>query len=110
MKKTILAVLMLVTLAPALALAKPGLNKKFVANYPNAKKLAAISCMVCHDNEDSYSLNTYGMDLQKTMKTGLSFVAIEGLDSDGDGFTNIEEIKADVAPGDKAAAPDHHAE
>ncbi len=59
------------------------------------------NCTLCHPGGDTGSLNGYG---NAYSKAGRSFTAIEGLDSDGDGYTNIQEIAAKTYPGD---ATDH---
>lgn len=60
----------------------------------------ALDCTLCHNSDES--LNAYGLDLQAAE---LDFVAIENVDSDGDGRTNIEEIGKDCSnPGDPVSA------
>ncbi|MDD5474151.1 MAG: DUF5667 domain-containing protein [Candidatus Methanoperedens sp.] len=59
------------------------------------------SCGVCHvAPAGGGGLNPYG----KAFKDAGSFAAIESLDSDGDGFTNIAESNARTFPGN----PDDH--
>ena len=53
-------------------------------------------CSTCHISNTNFNLNPYGADF---LNAG-SFEAIESLDSDGDGFTNIAEITALTFPGD----------
>lgn len=57
------------------------------------------SCMTCHTSQagGAENLNPYGSDFAKNNH---DFGAAEGLDSDGDGFKNIDEIKAETFPGD----------
>ena len=58
------------------------------------------SCITCHRGADgSGGLNPYGRDFNG------SYTAIENIDSDGDGFTNIEEILVDAFPGDASSTP-----
>jgi hypothetical protein len=59
------------------------------------------SCSTCHTSNIP-ALNPYGTDLQNN---GNNFQAIENLDSDGDGFTNIQEIRAGTLPGDPTSHP-----
>lgn len=62
------------------------------------------SCMTCHSSStpSKENLNPYGMDFAKS---GYNFGGIEQLDSDGDGFKNIDEIKALTFPGDPRSNP-----
>lgn len=58
------------------------------------------SCSLCHTSVPS--LNSYGSDWTTN---GKNFGAIEGRDSDGDGFSNIQEIQARTMPGDAGSQP-----
>ena len=63
------------------------------AAYPDAcAELTAASndCTMCHVN--GFDLNTYASDYSG------DWTAIEGLDSDGDGRTNIQEIEDCTEP------------
>lgn len=64
------------------------------------------SCMTCHTSESggAQNMNPYGADFGKH---GHDFGGIESLDSDGDGFTNVDEIRAGTFPGDRSEDPDH---
>jgi hypothetical protein len=57
------------------------------------------SCQTCHTTPagGAENVNPYGQDFAKNNH---DFAAVEGLDSDGDGFSNIDEIKAETFPGD----------
>lgn len=79
--------------------AKMGIKKKFAAAYP---KSTLTDCMTCHVEENEYTLNSYGTDLNDN---GLNFKAVEALDSDTDGATNIAEINAGTNPGDMSSVP-----
>lgn len=59
------------------------------------------TCDLCHSGSNGGSLNPYGRAYSNTM----SFTGIEGQDSDGDGFTNLEEINALTFPGDPTDYP-----
>jgi hypothetical protein len=79
------------------ATAKPeylqGFNKKY-----GTQGTKLDSCNTCHTtSQDADHLNPYGVDFRKANH---DYGAIEGLDSDGDGFKNIDEIKAGTFPGD----------
>jgi hypothetical protein len=58
------------------------------------------SCTLCHPSVPS--LNAYGTAYAGA---GHGFAAIESADSDGDGFTNIAEIRALAFPGNAADKP-----
>ena len=70
-------------------------------------------CGVCHaDPAGGGALNPYGKDVKSFLKAaGGKPLSAEGLhaldakDSDGDGFANIDEFKADTLPGDAASHP-----
>lgn len=63
-------------------------------------------CEMCHSGT---KLNPFGSDFAKYWKKDKnierSFTFIEDKDSDGDGFSNIVEIKAMTLPGDKIDFP-----
>ena len=62
------------------------------------------SCITCHTSATGSggTLNSYGIDW---LINSRSFAAIEGLDSDSDGFDNLAEILADSNPGDASSIP-----
>jgi uncharacterized protein YndB with AHSA1/START domain len=61
------------------------------------------SCITCHNQTNGKGgENGYGTAYKNS---GRDFVAIEPLDSDGDGFSNIEEISAGFFPGDPSSKP-----
>ncbi len=79
------------------ATAKPeylqGFNKKY-----GTQGTKLDSCNTCHTtSQDADHLNPYGQDFRKANH---DYGAIEGLDSDGDSFKNIDEINAGTFPGD----------
>ena len=57
----------------------------------------SYGCNLCH-TANPPARNPYGAELVLPV-TGPQLIAIEGLDSDGDGFTNIQEINARRLPG-----------
>jgi len=63
-------------------------------------------CELCHFG---VKLNNYGQDFKKEWEISRdiaqSFKAVENLDSDKDGFINLDEIKAMTLPGDKTNFP-----
>ena len=61
------------------------------------------SCITCHvDLYGDGGLNPYGNHWKAY---GRNFAAVESLDSDSDGFSNIDEIIADTWPGDAGSTP-----
>lgn len=88
--------------------AKPEYLEKFLSAYqPYAKALEARSCASCHVSESDYGLNPYGKQIaQKKIASGQKGLSVailrqvEPLDADGDGVSNLEEIKASTNPGD----------
>jgi hypothetical protein len=61
------------------------------------------SCITCHTRADGRGgENDYGRDYGNN---GHSFPAIEGRDSDNDGFTNIQGITAGYFPGNAGSKP-----
>ena len=65
------------------------------------------SCDTCHITKADR--NPYGADMDAEMLAGATdeqaLINIEPLDSDGDGYTNIDEINALTLPGDAADYP-----
>ncbi|MFN8578579.1 MAG: hypothetical protein U0354_17255 [Candidatus Sericytochromatia bacterium] len=63
-------------------------------------------CEMCHSGT---KLNPFGEDFAKYWRKDKniekSFIMVEDKDSDGDGFSNITEIKAMTLPGDKIDFP-----
>lgn len=66
------------------------------------------TCQTCHTGAsgNKNNVNPYGTDWAGA---GYDFAAVEGADSDGDGFSNIDEINAETFPGDPADNPDTQA-
>lgn len=86
--------------------------KTFDTTYKIEKtsKLGKAGCALCHTTAKGGKLNPYGEDLKKvltaakTKKLTAEFLKkVEKLDSDKDGKTNIEEIKAGRYPGVKGS-------
>jgi hypothetical protein len=83
-----------------------GLNaflKDWEAIYPNSASGDA-SCSVCHGTSTA-NLNAYGKDFCVSLGGSVpadvapNIISLEGLDSDMDGSTNLEEILAGSQPG-----------
>lgn len=81
------------------AVAKSGFLGDFNALYGTAGT-PLDSCSLCHPSVPG--LNGYASDWKSN---GKSFAAIEGMDSDGDGFSNLQEIQALTMPGDAGSTP-----
>ena len=81
----------------------PEYQSQFTAKY-DMRGSKLDSCMTCHTTQagGKENLNPYGTDLGAVKG---DFAAIEGKDSDGDGVTNIDEIKAESFPGDPNDKP-----
>ena len=82
--------------------------------YTNSKgKLVSLgSCQWCHysygydaSGNILNTMNAYGKDYHDNGRNAAAITTIEGLDSDGDGFTNTVEIEANRYPGNDADDP-----
>lgn len=100
----VLATLAVLTLSST-GLATLDHQKLFAAKYPDAKALQR--CSTCHvkpiPKKEDHDLNAYGKDVATVLskdKTAIDFAKIESLDSDGDGVSNVDEIKKGTNPGD----------
>ncbi len=70
------------------------------SQYSNIAGTDLGACALCHTA--TFGFNSYGEAYKSSDK---DFVGIENQDSDGDGFTNLEEIMALTFPGDPASMP-----
>jgi hypothetical protein len=100
MKKTFLFAIVLLSL-PGVALATPGIMKRFVKQYPESAGSQLASCRTCHMPVGQDFLNNYATALKEN---GLNFKVIEESDADGDGQTNRQEIEKQQLPGSQAQA------
>ncbi|HEY6073239.1 MAG TPA: Ig-like domain-containing protein [Anaerolineales bacterium] len=89
------------------ALAKGSYLTSFTTKYPATAVSKLNSCNVCHGSGGTSTWNPYGQAIRSTAGADITarITAVEGLDSDGDGFTNIAEITALTYPGDPADKP-----
>ncbi len=84
--------------------ALPGYLSQFQDQYPSSGTSAA-QCRVCHPGPNGGAAwNPYGNDLISAGAAGSaditpSLIAVEGLDSDGNGISNIVEIQKGAQPG-----------
>ncbi|MFQ5712304.1 MAG: thrombospondin type 3 repeat-containing protein [Candidatus Geothermarchaeales archaeon] len=74
-----------------------------IAYVKDVPKPFQTDCTVCHTEQKGGELNNFGLDFKVNDH---SIEAIEDLDSDGDGFTNSEELKAGTYPGDPESHPE----
>jgi hypothetical protein len=80
----------------------------FKAIYPATVGTRIDACLLCHDTATPVApvtLNNYGWAYSLYGRDSMAFTAIEGIDSDGDGYNNIQEINALTFPGDMSDAP-----
>ena len=101
--------------------AQPTAPANFCEAYPDAPACASgeVSCTMCHESPPA--LNLYGEDVSAYLLAdeerplhvddfdaglGEALAAVEPIDSDDDGYTNLEEILAGSAPSDASSAPD----
>ncbi len=80
--------------------AKSSYLAQFISTYPQVAGTRLDSCNTCHTSVPAR--NPYGADFKSH---GHNFQAIEQLDSDGDGYTNLQEIQALTLPGDPNSHP-----
>jgi len=103
---TSLLVFILIVTTLNIAYAKREYTNLFNTEYGTSgtdKGTTLGSCITCHNQIDGKGgENGYGTAYKNS---GRDFVAIEQLDSDGDGFTNIAEISAGFFPGDPSSKP-----
>jgi len=91
----LLVMIVALSLLPISVSAKPEYAKDMPLELKNF-------CVVCHTQASGGPLNVYGQDY---MNNGNNVSAIALLDSDGDGFTNDEELVKGTFPGDSNSYP-----
>lgn len=89
---------------PVHAGAKPPFLKNFKQQYPTSK-VSTHGCKLCHD--EYYNLNVHGESVQKNILTDgtIAWMEVEKIDSDGDGYSNIEEYVSGTNPADREDKP-----
>jgi hypothetical protein len=96
-----------VVIFPLLLMARSGFLSDFNSQYGTANTILD-ACTTCHGESKSIR-NPYGQDHEAQLNAGFSplqgFLNIENYDSDGDSFSNIEEILALTLPGDAGSTP-----
>lgn len=90
----------LACLASGDALATSGVLSAFNARYPGSTTSTSAGCNTCHGGSTS-TFNAYGRDLAATAAatTALRLAAIEAIDSDKQGHSNLVEITSNTQPG-----------
>ena len=92
----------IVALGATSAYALPTYLSTFTSTYTAAAATLG-QCVLCHiDPMGGGPTNPFGTDFAAN---GHNFAAIQNLDSDGDGYTNIAEINALTWPGDATSHP-----
>ncbi|KKL56228.1 hypothetical protein LCGC14_2247520 [marine sediment metagenome] len=86
------------------AFAVPSLKTALLSYYPALRDTQLDSCATCHMPAKKDFLNDYAIALKEAK---MDFEAIEELDSDNDGTSNIEEIKEETFPGSQAFGPEY---
>ena len=104
MRQTLLIITVLVFVPIAAALAKSSYLTTFNSLYGTADK-TLDTCNTCHVN--GFDRNSYGGDWESKLNQlgdrTQAFQAIEGVDSDADTYTNIQEIMAGTFPGNPSS-------
>lgn len=106
--KAVLLVILAVLVVSSAVFATAAWFKLFAKTYkPVADSaLAKAKCAVCHEKKNGEGgLNPYGKLLKDKPVTPESLKAIESKDPDGDGATDIKEIKTGTLPGDPNSKP-----
>lgn len=107
LRSVLITVLTLVLIAGT-ALATLKWQKAFNDLYKPAadSEIKKAKCALCHlDDKGKKGLNVYGKLLQKKKVEPSSLKAVEKLDTDKDGYSNLDEIKAGTLPGDPKSKP-----
>ncbi len=107
-----LCALLIFILMAAVSEAKPAFLDVFLSTYKpdGASALASAKCGICHSSVPKR--NPYGKEVKKALDassdgkmTSEILQQVEGIDSDGDGWSNGDEIKAGFLPGDPTSHP-----
>jgi mono/diheme cytochrome c family protein len=100
--RTLFAIGLVLAILSGAAFATVAWQKVFNNLYkPSAgTDIAKAKCQICHTQKTGGPLNPYGKALNGKKADAASLKSVEQLDSDKDGKTNIQEIKAGTLPGD----------
>ena len=112
---TLILCLLLTTFFLTGAMALPEFLGVAKASYEfkSKGKLDSAGCNLCHSGvPNGKNLNLYGKDVKPLIETvtggkltSAALHTLDSKDSDGDGFSNADEFKADTLPGDAASKP-----
>ncbi len=100
----VVLIVMVVFSKPQSGLALPGDLSSAAAKYPNIVGTNLQACDLCH-TANIPSLNPYGAAYKANGRSSAAFGLIENLDSDGDGFKNLQELSSLTFPGNPASFP-----
>jgi hypothetical protein len=99
----------LLVLASSHADARPEGPRVFCETYPEVPECAGqvVTCTTCHTSVDPPAWNSFGLALLSARGAGgfteaiaEALRAVEDEDADGDGVTNLDEIRLGTLPGD----------
>lgn len=102
-------VLLIIAVAVFMAVVQEAASRQsylvnFEQKYPWTIDSRIGTCILCHfenPQNNTFAWNPYGEDFRKSG----NFSLIESIDSDNDGYTNIEELKDLTFPGDPNDKP-----
>jgi Abnormal spindle-like microcephaly-assoc'd, ASPM-SPD-2-Hydin len=101
-----LALVAVIAAAPLAANAYSSYLNSFSSKY-GTSGTALDSCSLCHGSGGNSTWNAYGQELKNNIGSGISsaLTTAEPKDSDGDKYSNLDEIKALTLPGDAKSVP-----
>ncbi len=113
--RIVLLILVMGVVAPVCATALPKFHKVFLQTYQPkpGSPLGEAKCLTCHASPGPPKRNSYGKLVEETIHgagshdevTAALLHKIESVDSDGDGWTNGQEIAEGTLPGDPISHP-----
>ncbi|NJN93697.1 MAG: cytochrome c [Anaerolineales bacterium] len=99
---------LILVIAPPLVQAERPFLSEAKARYPQIEGSKLDDCRLCHKNKEGGGpRNAFGQDFQIH---SYDFAVMENLDTDGDGFTNLEEFMALTIPSNPKNFPKEHLE
>ncbi len=98
-KLNLLALLLILSITSSFVTVNVGAVPEYAKYLPSNLK---NYCNVCHQQASGGPMNLFGQDY---VKHGNNISTISSLDSDGDGFTNDEELREGTFPGDSNSYP-----